>query len=360
MPIVSLSVERFRNLEPLDAAFSPQLNIFSGENAAGKTSILESLYVLARARSFRTNNLDKAVRQGTDGFHLVARVQKAAGSEIPVGLSWRSGKMTAKINRTPVKRLSELACLFPVQWVGGNIHRLIEEGPVQRRQYLDWGLFHVKPGYIQVWKRYHKLLKQRNAALRASRSIDELNVWNSELAIAGTDLHNMRKPYVNELVGDVAQFMVDLSGSQDRPVIQYRKGWKSGVSLKEMLDSGLEKDRELGYTRAGPHRADLLFLVNDRPVIENYSRGQQKLFVIALQIAQAQLLKATHNENSLFLLDDLGAELDIANQQRVMKMLYQFEAQVFITSIQDIDVSDWEQQNIRRFHVKHGEVSNVV
>ena len=250
--------------------------------------------------------------------------------------------------------------MCPVQWVCGKIPRLIEEGPVQRRQYLHWGLFHVKPRYIQDSKRYHKLLKQRNAALRASRSIDELNVWNSALAIAGTDLHNMRKPYVNELVGDVAQFMVDLSGSQDRPVIQYRKGWKSGVSLKEMLDSGLEKDRELGYTRAGPHRADLSFLVNDRPVIENYSRGQQKLFVVALQIAQAQLLKATHNENSLFLLDDLGAELDIANQQRVMKMLYQFEAQVFITSIQDIDVSDWEQQNIRRFHVKHGEVSNVV
>lgn len=360
MPVTSLLIERFRNLESMELTFSPQLNIFTGENAAGKTSILESLYVLARARSFRTRNLNKAIRNGTDGFQLVARVQQRAGREIPVGLNWHSGKLTAKINRALVQRLSELACLFPIQWVGGNIHRLIEEGPVQRRQYLDWGLFHVKPGYIQVWKRYQKSLKQRNAALRSSRGPAELKIWNSELAIVGTELHQMRKEYVAALCRDVADFMAELSGMAEKPEIRYRRGWKAEISLQEALDSELDKDRELGYTRAGPHRADLLFQVADRPVVENYSRGQQKLFVIALQIAQAQLLKATHGENSLFLLDDLGAELDVANQQRVMRMLYRFEAQVFITSIQDIDVSAWEQQSIQRFHVKHGKVTNVV
>lgn len=360
MPVTSLSVKHFRNLETFDLAFSPQLNIFTGENAAGKTSILESLYVLARARSFRTRNLDKAIRNEAECFTLVAEVQRAAGRKIPVGLNWGSGKLTAKIDRVPVKRLSELACLFPVQWVGGNLHRLVEDGPVYRRQYLDWGLFHVKPVYMQMWKRYQKLLKQRNAALRASRGLNEIRVWNTELALAGSQLHEIREEYVSCLVSDVAELMVELSGVEQAPTIHYRKGWKNDVSLQEALDSGLEKDRDLGYTRSGPHRAELLFQAANRPITEQYSRGQQKLFVIALQIAQAHVLKAALGEKSLFLLDDLGAELDSTNQQRVIRLLLQFEAQVFVTSIQDVDVNALGQDNIQRFHVKHGNVGNVI
>ena len=142
--------------------------------------------------------------------------------------------------------------------------------------------------------------------------------------------------------------------------IRLRKGWSAEQSLLEALEQGLSRDREHGYTRAGPHRADLVFLQDDRPIEEKLSRGQQKLFVIGLQLAQAQLLKQQQSQNSLFLIDDLGSELDAENQGRVMRLLQSVDAQVFVTAINESESNAWNAETIKRFHVKHGEVSEML
>ena len=360
MPLVSLSINRFRNLEPVNLHFSPHLNLFVGANAAGKTSLLESLYVLARARSFRTRSLDKLIQTGSSGFQLVAKLRHGHEREIPVGMSREEKKLLARIDGKTVKRLSELAALFPVQWLGGNLHRLIEEGPSYRRQFLDWGLFHVKPVYMSAWKRFQKQLKQRNAALRANASDKEVQAWDSELAETGEQLHHYRDTYVSSFIDSINEIAGELLAQPGEVQIRYRKGWSVDMSFKEALETGLAQDREQGYTRAGPQRADLIFLYHEKPATEQLSRGQQKLFVIALQIAQAQQLKNESGQTSIFLINDLGAELDKVNQGRVMRLLQIIDSQVFVTAIDEPDHSGWDVDSVRRFHVKHGIVSEVV
>jgi DNA replication and repair protein RecF len=360
MPLISLSIDQFRNLAPVTLRFSPHLNLFIGANAAGKTSLLESLYVLARARSFRARSLEKAIQMDATGFQLVAMVRTAQNRDIPVGLQCGERKLIARVNGQAVKRLSDLAALFPVQWLGGNLHRLIEEGPGYRRQYLDWGLFHVKPAYVAVWKRFQKLLKQRNAALRTGVTKKEIQAWDYELATSAEDLHRFREYYISNLADIIINVSRELLDLPEDIQISYRKGWALDMPYLKALQTGLDKDREQKYTRSGPQRAELLFIYRNRPVQESLSRGQQKLFVLALQVAQAGLLRQLTSQTSLFLMDDLGAELDTENQQRVMSLLQSIEAQAFVTAIDDPGVSGWNLDRVNRFHVKHGFVSEVL
>jgi len=360
MALKSLSIDGFRNIESVKLRFSPRINLFVGENAAGKTSLLEALYVLARGQSFRTRDLDKTIRSGEPGFQLVAMVGRVGSRDIPVGMSRSEKKLIARIDSQPIKRLSELAALFPVQWLGGNLHRLIEEGPAFRRQYLDWGLFHVKRTYLQTWKQFHKLLKQRNAALRKNRPTQEITAWDTELATRGEELHQARVDYMAELASVISAVSAELLDLDRELSIEYRRGWARDASYRQALEAGLARDREQGYTRVGPQRAELAFLYGGRPLNEQFSRGQLKLFVTALKVAQAQLLKQETSQTSLFLMDDIGAELDKENQLRVLQLLRSVGAQVFVTAISEIENTGWKTDQVGRFHVKHGVVTEVV
>jgi DNA replication and repair protein RecF len=203
-------------------------------------------------------------------------------------------------------------------------------------------------------------LKQRNAALRAGVSAREINAWDHELASRGEELHNFRQAYLRKLAEALKSVSRELLSLEEEMQLSYRKGWASQLSYIEALRVGLESDREQRYTRSGPQRAELAFLYQGRPTVETFSRGQQKLLVLALQVAQASLLRQETLRTSLFLMDDLGAELDEKNQQRVMRLLHSIEAQAFVTAIDDPGVSNWDMDSVSRFHVKHGSVSEVL
>ena len=331
--LVTLQITQFRNIEPVTLNLSPSLNLFIGPNAAGKTSILESLHVLARAKSFRSKTLDKLIRHNTDQFQLVAKLAGEGEVLRPVGLLRKEKSLIARIDGKPIKRLSELAVVFPLHWLGENVHKLLEDGPSARRQFLDWGLFHVEQDYIKIWKSYQKLLRQRNAALKTARIDQEVKIWDVELSAIGEKLHNFRKKYVEALLIPLSNVVKALFGENAQAKIQYRKGWKAGSSLLESLQQGRANDRERGFTQSGPQRAELQLNFDDKSAIEALSRGQQKLFVLSMYIAQAQLLRARKNILSLFLIDDLGAELDADNQRKVLALLQRIDAQVFATAI---------------------------
>lgn len=360
MPVESISISRFRNLRPAELHFSPQINLFVGANAAGKTSLLEALFVLARGRSFRTTRLDTLIQSGQSEFQLVVRLSTAEGRQIPVGLQRSQGRFECRINGRATQRLSDLAALFPVQWLGGNLHTLIEDGPAYRRQFLDWGLFHVKPDYISLWKRFNKLLKQRNAALRAGGSRREVQAWSPELAEAAEQLHSHRKRYLEQLQNHLSTINLEFPALSEPVAIAYRKGWPAGTAFAEVLDESFARDLESKCTRAGPQRAELKFSMGDKPASEQLSRGQQKVFIIALQVAQARLLHRETGKTSLFLLDDLGSELDASNQRIVLQLLYAVHAQVFVTAITEPPVSELAIDIVKRFHVEHGTITEVV
>ena len=360
MPLSSLSIEGFRNLETMILSFSPGLNLFSGQNAAGKTSLLEAIYVLGRARSFRSSSLDRAISHNHDSFQLVARLQPKATRQIPVGISRKSHQLMARIDGKPVRRLSELAALFPLQWVGGNLHGLFENGPPPRRQFMDWGLFHVKHDYIPVWKQFQKLLKQRNAALRTASTQREISIWDRDLAGCAEQLDSQRADYLASVKSYLVQIMDDFVEDSESLDVQYRRGWQLDKPYSSVLEENLQSDREQGFTRNGPQRADFIVKYRGKPATEAFSRGQQKVLIIGLKLAQAFLLKDRTEKSSLFLLDDLGAELDLVNQEKVMQRLAALDAQVFATAIEFPGAFVEGTTENRMFHVEHGKVTEVV
>jgi len=170
----------------------------------------------------------------------------------------------------------------------------------------------------------------------------------------------MRERYLSDLESVVSTISTGLLKTDGNIQISYRRGWSEEVSYHQALETGLKRDRELGYTRQGPQRAELVFLYRRRPLVEQFSRGQLKLFVTALKVAQAQILQRDTSQTSLFLMDDIGAELDVDNQQRVVQLLRSVGAQVFVTAINDPEGTGLKSDQAGRFHVKHGVITEVV
>lgn len=360
MALVSLKMSGFRNIETANLEFSPGLNVLSGTNAAGKTSVLEAIYFLGRAHSFRTRRAERLIREGEAGFELVARLKGPGGTPIPFGFSKQGRQLTIRVNGQDVKRMSELASWLPVQLIAGDIHQLLEAGPHYRRQFLDWGVFHVEPGYAATWRRYQRLLKQRNAALRSRRPLAQIHVWTEALRAAAAELSTFRTDYVKRLLPYLIAEMEVFLPDAGEVSLDYHPGVPAGKTFADCLAHHVEQDIESGFTRYGPHRGDLHFRAGRQDLVPRLSRGQQKLLVIALRLAQAALDRDTHGRPSLFLIDDLGAELDAGNQQKVVERLAAIQAQVFVTLVEGTAAPRWPDVPRKLFHVKHGHVVEVV
>jgi len=209
-------------------------------------------------------------------LQVLARSQKDDNQEqAALGLDRTNQKTRIRINGKDVKQVSELSSLLPVQIINPDVHKLLEEGPKFRREFMDWGVFHVEHSFYPAWKRYQRSLKQRNTALRARNRNDTDIAWDHELIEAGKEIHILRKRYIEDLKQILPRYLKPIFG--EIPVeIQYYPGWPEdkgdfGQILKEMRS----KDRDQGFTGYGPHRADLLIKIEGKSAAERVSRGQQ-------------------------------------------------------------------------------------
>src|SRR5271154_3312408 len=180
MSIRRVQVTDFRCLQSAALDFDPRFTLISGSNASGKTSLLEALYVLGRGRSFRTRRLEHLIRHGSERFVVFGEVD-SLGRRIPLGVEGSAAGVRARISGERPSSLAELAVALPVQIVDPEVHRLIEEGPSQRRRFLDWGVFHVEQSFVADWQRYQQVLRQRNAALKSHQSKAVVSVWDGDL-----------------------------------------------------------------------------------------------------------------------------------------------------------------------------------
>jgi DNA replication and repair protein RecF len=355
----SLDILDFRNIRSAQLAFSQGLNLITGHNASGKTSLLEAIYTLGRVRSFRTPSARQTIRYGQPVFRLVGRIAGASGFGIPLGIERGSDLLQVHLNGEPVRRLSDLAGYFPVQVLSSDTSSLFTGGPRYRRHVLDWALFHVEQGYREVWQRYARILKQRNAALRSQVRPAQVAVWDAELVQAATAIDHLRRGYLDRFSVLLAAELRQLI-PEGTPELRYNAGWPTGSSLDESLISHLERDRERGYTHYGVHRSDFRLLFEGRDVMTYCSRGQQKAVLVGFMLSQVRLQRERACPAGAFLLDDLTSELDPANQRRVLQALHELDTQVFVTAIagERIDSSDWSE--FRRFHVEHGAIQEVL
>lgn len=217
----------------------------------------------------------------------------------------------------------------------------------------------MEPSFISCWKRFQRALKQRNSLLRRGR-IDPLEVqlWEKELAITGEQITSYRQAYLEQLKPLFTQLLEQFLSNQNVS-FSFQRGWDKNLSLETSLYNAREKDSEQGFTQTGPQRADLRVTVNGYPAMDVLSRGQQKLIVSALKLAQGALLSKIRNKQCVYLIDDLPAELDKQHRKIFCEVLEQQSGQVFITGVDAAALADgWKRpESISWFHVEHGQIS---
>lgn len=356
MGLKSLSIRRFRCFAAADLDFSPHLNVITGQNASGKTSILEALYLLSRGRSFRAPHLDAAAQHGGTGFQLTGQ---AVSQHVPmeISLTRLGGFLEARIAGKTVKSLRQLAATFPVQLLDGQANQLINGGPKYRRQFLDWGTFHVEQRFYQEWHGYSQALKQRNTLLKANRPEAEVTVWDTELVKHGEELSDIRQRYLEDLYPRALRF-AEQSLDGVSVSMEYRRGWPVGIPLAEALQMTSKKDRLFGVTHMGPHRADLAIRVNDRPAQEIISRGQEKVLAAAFLLAQADFYQRESGCSCTLLVDDLAADLDADHLGRLLQRIDEVGAQVIMSAIESLPALNATADAM--FHVKQGDCRRMV
>ena len=353
MALESLKIENFRCLESVEFAPGSSYSLVYGENASGKTSLLEAIAYLGRGKSFRGATTQALVRHDQQAFTLFGRVSTESHTA-SVGVQNSRDGLQVRINGED-GNAAGLAEVLPLQVIGPDIHSLVAGSPEERRKHLDWIAFHVEHGYLDIWRRFRRALKQRNAAVRGGTSGAALAGWDQELVETGMAVDAARRG-VATLVNDLIQEMGgDLLGY---PVqVEYRQGWAQEHGLAEALAANADRDRETGSTQAGPHRGDLRLIVDDRQARKLVSRGQQKLLACSLVLTAAELVQTHLERPLLMLLDDPAAELDERSLERLMQAVLGLGSQVIATSLQ-ADAHFFPEEP-RLFHVEHGNLSQV-
>lgn len=349
MSLADLRIENLRCVESAALEFSPELNLIAGENGAGKTSILEAIFLLGRGRSFRTRSSERLIRYGQPRLTVFGRTDDAppkhAGIEIAA-----DGGTRARINGENANSLLELSGVVPVQAIDPEIHKLVDQGPERRRRWLDWLVFHVEPTFAVHWSRYNRALKQRNAALKSG--VAAADAWDKELVTNGVAITEARQRSLARLLPRLADTFARFGGLDVSA--SFTTGWAAGEEFEASLRAHRERDRQRGTTTSGPHRADVTLRRSHRAARETLSRGQQKLTAVAMIVSQLRLLQDELGTRAVLLLDDPAAELDDKNLQRLFDELASLNSQMIATSL--TPETALFQAPRATFHVEQGRV----
>jgi DNA replication and repair protein RecF len=325
-----MQVTDFRCLHHGDIEFDRHFTLFSGPNAAGKTSLLEAIYVLGRGRSFRTRRLEHLIRTGSELLRVVGE-SDVGGRRVTLGVEASVQGIRARIAGERVESLADLAAYLPVQIIDPEVHRLIEEGPSRRRRFLDWGVFHVEPTFVRDWQKYGQVLRQRNAALRANASRPVVSAWDAELIRYALLVTQARQRYVTLLAPVASKVASRLLGLELD--LGYRTGWLRDMDFSQALERSWRQDQEQGSTQVGPQRAELVVKLDGVLARDRISRGQQKLLAAVLLIAQIRLFEPDAAAQPILLLDDPAAELDSQRLNSFIEEVSSQSLQLVVTTL---------------------------
>lgn len=362
MSLTRLTITGVRNLHPVTFYPSSRINLLYGANGSGKTSVLEAIHLLALARSFRSLRLQPVIQYEQPSCTVFGQVSFEHERVCNLGVErQRDGDFTIRIDGENARSTAQLAEVMPVQLINPDSFKLLEGSPKVRRQFLDWGVFHVEQRFLGTWQRLQKALKQRNSWLRHG-TLDAVSqaAWDRELCLASAQIDDFRRNYIQALkpvFERTLAVLVDLPGL----VLSYYRGWDKDRELGEVLAGSLARDRQLGHTHSGPQRADLRLRLGGHNAADILSRGQQKLVVCALRIAQGHLLGQARRSQCVYLVDDLPSELDERHRKALCGLLEELNCQVFITCVdQEVLSDDWSEDTpLALFHVEHGRIAQL-
>ena len=358
MTLLKLDIYAVRNIQKETIIPAPAINFIVGENASGKSAVIEAIFILGRAKSFRSATIKPVINFAQNHLIVSAQTLQANGSTIHLGIQLDSKSFCCRINQQSTQKRSDLAYALPLQIIHPKSYELLDAGPQLRREFLDWGVFNDDENFLPAWRNFKKALSQRNSLLKAKRP-EHINVWDKELVYYGTIVNSYRQLYLQKFK-PVFTDIIDRFLEIDDIDIKLISGWDTSMEFQQVLTEDLDKDLRYGFTHSGPHRGDFQLLVSNRLAKDFVSRGQLKLLVMSLKLAQVQLLANEHSNMGCFLIDDFAAELDVTNRAKLLHYLSEMECQVFITATEISDFGDLSHiKNYKMFHVEHGNIKQV-
>lgn len=352
MAVALLRGENLRLYRTLQIEPHPKLNLIVGDNAAGKTSLLEALFVTSRGRSFRAQNLSELCGAVGPTWNSFIELRAEAG-RTRIGIGWTRDGVEMRLDEAKDARVSDVVRAAPLQLIDPLAHRLLDEGPAYRRSFVDWGVFHVEHAFLDIWRRYQRALKQRNKALREALSVNAIEAWNEELASSGELLTQMREQHVAATSKSFAVWAKRLLG-EGEVAAEWHRGWPEQETYRDTLARNLAQHQKMGTTVQGPHRAELKISLGEAKAKGRVSRGQQKMLIAAMVLAQAELLIGEGVMPPILLLDDFASELAPEFQARLAAALTAYRGQKFVTAFEV--PAAFAGCDAAMFHVEHGTV----
>ena len=359
MAVHQLLLNNFRNLHSSNLELHPDLNLIVGENGSGKSSFLEALFFLGHGKSFRTTRSENLVCSSEKSFVISAKTDtnRRLGVERSV-----NNDSKIKIDGKFVDKLSLVAQNIAIQIVTPESFKLFFGGPKERRRFVDLGLFHVKPQFQSLWKKFNNIHKQRNACLKQGIKNEQSLYWTEQFIALSEIIAKIRSEYINELNTELSFWLKILLPSSIEDVnIHYLRGWSQQKELSAVIEDNKEREFQRGFSLYGCHKFDVKFTVDKLTLEEIFSRGQQKLFLLALTFAQAQLIKKVNRVKPIILIDDIGAELDINSRKAFAEAYLHLDSQTLITAIDKLALEPLvpDDNNYKMFHVEHGKISAI-
>ncbi|MGN0719225.1 MAG: DNA replication/repair protein RecF [Anaerovoracaceae bacterium] len=363
MYIKEIELQNFRNYEELHLEFHKNVNLILGNNAQGKTNLLESIYLCSMGKSFRTSRDSDLIRFGSEFARVKAEAKKEYYDTSVELIYSRNGGKSARLDGNRIRKASELLENLYLVIFSPEDLKIVKEEPEKRRRFIDRELCQLRPRYYEAFSSYKKVLLQRNAYLK-EYTVDPsiLDLWDMQLARYGAQIMVMRKEFVEKL-RDISQEIhksitngrenlnlvyvpnVPVSSSQD----------KTEEDFYKMIRSSFENDIRQRTTTRGPHKDDVEFYIDDISVRSFGSQGQQRTSALSVKLAELSLIKEETGEDAILLLDDVMSELDLQRQEFLIKSLS--EIQMFITTTELQDKLLETLPLGKTFYVKEGNVT---
>lgn len=338
MNIRSIELKNFRNYENLEIFFDEGTNILFGDNAQGKTNILEAAYMSGTTKSHKGSRDKEMIRFGEEEAHLKTVVARG-GREYQIDMHLKKNRAKGiAIDKIPIKKASELFGILNIVFFSPEDLNIIKNGPAERRRFLDSELCQLDRIYLADLTNYNKILAQRNKLLKdmiyRPSLCDTLPVWDMQLIETGKKIIRRRKQFVDELREIVSDIHYRISGGKEELFLKYEPNIDD-IFFEDELSRAKEKDKKLCQTSVGPHRDDLLFSIGDVDIRKYGSQGQQRTSALSLKLSEIELVRKSISDTPVLLLDDVLSELDSSRQNYLLNNISDTQTIITCTGLDE-------------------------
>lgn len=361
MFIKRLQMLNYRNYNALDIELCPNVNVFMGDNAQGKTNILEAIYYCAFAKSHRTSKDKELINwNGEHAFISVDVGRERLDRRIDISIL-KDGKKSIRINKIKIKKIGELFGNFNVVMFSPEDLRIIKDSPGVRRKFIDMELCQLNPKYYYNLVQYNKVLNERNILLRNRNTSSEmLEIYDMQLVEFGYNIIRDRIKYIESLNKYAEKIHSDITSGKEKINFKYISTIKDLENIKEnfytLLEKNRSKDCDRGITSIGPHRDDFFVYINDIDTKSYGSQGQQRTAVLTMKFSSLEIIKELTGEFPVLLLDDVLSELDFNRKKYILSTIGQIQTVITCTGIEDL--YEYLDEKAKVFKVKNGEIVN--